>query len=84
MKNIHPVDVTPILGSAASSPTLEAKNSISSGATSTGIPVESVTKTVLSWAAIKVSSISNSSSLEKTLNKTVEDNRSMTNPMAPN
>ena len=45
MKNTHPVEVIPILGSAASSPTLLAKNDISIGSTSIDAPVESVTKT---------------------------------------
>ena len=42
---MHPVDVIPILGSAASSPTLLAKNVISIGSTSIDAPVEFVTKT---------------------------------------
>ena len=55
MKNTHPVEVIPILGSAASSPTLLAKNVISIGSTFIEAPVLSVTKIEESSALISFS-----------------------------
>ena len=55
MKKTQPVEVIPILGSAASSPTLLAKNVISIGSTSIDAPVPSVTNIEGSAAAISFS-----------------------------
>ena len=44
MKNIHPLEVTPILGSAPSSPTSLKTKSISNGSTSIAVPFGPVTK----------------------------------------
>ena len=44
MKKIHPLDVTPILGSAPCSPTLLKTKSIANGSTFTAVPFAPVTK----------------------------------------